>query len=64
MPNEPSEKRHPFTALVLLIALVFAGCFVFVMLALLLGNVIWKVNMLSELSTGQASVAMQQLFLA
>ncbi len=64
MPNEPSEKRHPFTALILLIALVLAGCFVFIVLAQVLGNLVWGVNILDDLSTGRASVDMQKLFLA
>ncbi|HEY0055570.1 MAG TPA: CPBP family intramembrane glutamic endopeptidase [Pedobacter sp.] len=64
MPNEPSEKRHPFTALILLIALVLAGCFLFIVFSQVLGNIIWGVNILADLGAGRASVGMQKLFLA
>jgi membrane protease YdiL (CAAX protease family) len=64
MPNQPSEKRHPLSALILLIALVFAGCFVFIVLAQIFGNLVWGVNLLAELSTGRASVNVQRVFLA
>ncbi len=64
MSAEPSEKRHPLTALILLIALVLAGCFVFVILAQFVGKIIWDVSILSELSASRATVAMQRFFLA
>ena len=64
MIDRPSEQRHPLTALVLLIAIAFAGIVVFILLAQLIGFLIYGFNIMSAIGTGTATAEMQKLFIA
>ena len=63
MIDRPSEQRHPLTALVLLVAIAFAGLVVFISLAQIIGSLIYGLDILSALNTGTATLEMQKLFI-
>lgn len=64
MIARPSEQRHPFEALVLLLAIAFAGLVVFMSVAQMLGSLVYGVNMMSALANGTATAAMQKFFIS
>jgi uncharacterized protein len=64
MLARPSEHRHPFTALVILLATSLAGLVIFVSIGQLLGRLIFGIDIVTAIPQGTATPAMQKLFLA
>ena len=60
----PSEQRHPFTALVLLIAIALGSLVFFIFLAQLVGSQIYGLDIFSAMQNGTATLEMQKLFIS
>ncbi|MBC8051564.1 MAG: CPBP family intramembrane metalloprotease [Sphingobacteriaceae bacterium] len=64
MLQRQSEQRHPFTALILLLAIAFGSMVVFTAIAELMGFLIYKANIIQAIQNGTANSAMLRLFSA
>jgi uncharacterized protein len=64
MLTRPSEQRHPFTALIILMAISLGGLVIFVSIAQGLGFLFFGVDILAAMQSGSSTVAMQKLFIS
>jgi len=64
MFSQPSEQRHPFSSLLLLLMIALGGLFLFGFLAIFIGYFWYGPAAVSVLKGGTSSIGMQKLFLS